>query len=145
MKVQEILNKLTLKYELDIDFNLIAITCPLKDYRLCFYINKVTGLDLHKIDDHEIWLENKQIFYFSRYTHEDLTNDTTYFLISNRGVDRGLLIPEMKVTDYFLLVKNAIDEELLEWQITQLNDIKEIVVASEIDPHKLKSRENLVF
>lgn len=145
MKVQEILNKLTLKYELDIDFNLIAITCPLKDYRLCYYINKTTSLDLHKIDDHEIWLENKQILYFSRYTHEDPTNDTTYFLLSNRGVDRGFLIPEMKVTDYFLLVKNAIDEELLEWQIAQLNEIKEIVVASEIDPHKLKSRENLVF
>ncbi|MDM8177496.1 hypothetical protein QT327_24640 [Olivibacter sp. 47] len=51
----------------------------------------------------------------------------------------------MKVTDFFLLIKNAIDDELLEWQIDQINNLKEVVVASEIDPHKLKSRENLVF
>jgi len=145
MKVQEILNKLTLKYELDIDFTLIAITCPLKDYRLCYYINKSAGLDLHKIEDHEIWIDSQQTFYFSRYTHEDATNDTTYFMLSNRGIESGILIPEMKATDYFLLVKNAIDDELLDWQIAQLNNIRDVVVASEIDPHKLKSRENLVF
>ncbi|WP_134088958.1 IPExxxVDY family protein [Olivibacter sp. XZL3] len=139
------MNKLTLKYELDIDFNLVAITCPLKDYRLCYYINKVTGLDLHKIDDHEIWQDPQQIFYFGRYNHEDINNETSYYLLNNKGIEGGTLIPEMKVTDFFLLVKNAIDEELLVWQINQINNLKDVVVASEIDPHKLKSRENLVF
>lgn len=139
------MNKLTLKYELDIDFNLVAITCPLKDYRLCYYINKVTGLDLHKIDDHEIWQDAQQTFYFGRYNHEDMNNETSYYLLNNKGIEGGILIPEMKVTDFFLLVKNAIDEELLEWQIDQINNLKDVVVASEIDPHKLKSRENLVF
>ncbi|MFC6103671.1 IPExxxVDY family protein [Olivibacter domesticus] len=139
------MNKLTLKYELDIDFNLIAITSPLKDYRLCYYINKVTGLDLYKIEEHEIWFESQQPTYFGRYTYEDVNNDTFYFLLNNKGVEGGVLIPEMKVTDFFLLVKNAIDEELLLWQITQINNLADVVVASEIDPHKLKSKENLVF
>jgi hypothetical protein len=139
------LNKLTLKYELDIDFNLIAITSPLKDYRLCYYINKVTGLDLYKVEDHEIWVESQRPTYFGRYTCEDVNNDTFYFLLNNKGVEGGILIPEMKVTDFFLLVKNAIDEELLQWQITQINNLADVVVASEIDPHKLKSKENLVF
>ncbi|HWV72824.1 MAG TPA: IPExxxVDY family protein [Pseudosphingobacterium sp.] len=139
------MNKLTLKYELDIDFNLIAITSPLKDYRLCYYINKVTGLDLYKVEDHEIWFESQRPTYFGRYTHEDVNNDTFYFLLNNKGVEGGVLIPEMKVTDFFLLVKNAIDEELLQWQITQINNLADVVVASEIDPHKLKSKENLVF
>lgn len=139
------MNKLTLKYELDIDFNLIAITSPLKDYRLCYYINKVTGLDLCKVEDHEIWIESQRPTYFGRYTYEDVNNDTFYFLLNNKGVEGGILIPEMKVTDFFLLVKNAIDEELLQWQITQINNLADVVVASEIDPHKLKSKENLVF
>lgn len=139
------MNKLTLKYELDIDFNLIAITSPLKDYRLCYYINKVTGLDLYKVEEHEIWFESQQPTYFGRYTYEDINNDTFYFLLNNKGVEGGVLIPEMKVTDFFLLVKNAIDEELLLWQITQINNLADVVVASEIDPHKLKSKENLVF
>ncbi|MEH6304772.1 IPExxxVDY family protein [Olivibacter sp. CPCC 100613] len=139
------MNKLTLKYELDIDFNLIAITCPLKDYRLCYYINKVTGLDLRKIDDHEIWQDNRHVFYFGRYYYEDNNTEIAYYLLNNKGIEGGILIPEMKVTDFFLLIKNPIDEELLEWQVDQLNNLKEVVVASEIDPHKLKSRENLVF
>lgn len=139
------MNKLTLKYELDIDFNLVAITSPLKDYRLCYYINKVTGLDLRKIDDHEIWLDNQQPTFFGRYTYEDANNDSFYFILSNKGVEGGVLIPEMKVTDFFLLIKNAIDDDLLAWQITQINNLSDVVVASEIDPHKLKSKENLVF
>jgi len=139
------LNKLTLKYELAIDFNLIAITSPLKDYRLCYYINKVTALDLHKIDDHEIWIDDKQTFYFGQYTHEDINNDTSYFLLNNKGTEGGILIPEMKVTDFFLLIQNAIDDDLLQWQINQINGLRDVVVASEIDPNKLKSRENLVF
>lgn len=139
------MNKLTLKYELAIDFNLVAITSPLKDYRLCYFINKVTALNLHKIDDHQIWSDDKQTFYFGQYTYEDLNNDTSYFLLNNKGTEGGILIPEMKVTDFFLLIQNAIDDDLLQWQINQINGLRDVVVASEIDPNKLKSRENLVF
>lgn len=139
------MNKLTLKYELAIDFNLIAITCPLKDYRLCYFINKVAALDLHKIDDHEIWVNAQQTHYYGRFTHEDTINETSYYLLNNKGIEGGVLIPEMKATDFFLLIQNAIDEDLLQWQINQINSLREVVVATEINPHKLKSRENLVF
>ncbi|GAA4782208.1 IPExxxVDY family protein [Olivibacter ginsenosidimutans] len=139
------MNKLTLKYELAIDFNLIAITSPLKDYRLCYFINKVTALDLRKIGDHEIWINPQQTFYFGRFTYEDVINETAYFLLNNKGIEGGILIPEMKATDFFLLIQNAIDEDLLQWQISQINHLREVVVATEINPHKLKSKENLVF
>lgn len=139
------MNKLTLKYELDIDFSLIAITCPLKDYRLCYYVNKATGLDLHKIEDHEILLESRKSIYFGRYLFENTNDHTVYYLLNNKGVEGGILIPEMRGTDFFLLVRNAIDEELLAWQINQISQIQEVLVAKEIDPYKLKSRENLIF
>ncbi len=45
------LNKLTLKYEPDLDFVLIAITAPLKDYRLCFRINRQLSIDFRRIDE----------------------------------------------------------------------------------------------
>lgn len=70
--------------------------------------------------------------------------ETIFFLISNKGTE-GYLIPEMKSTDYFILVKNLFDEEELASFIAGLNRISDIVVAAKVDPMKLKSKENLIF
>jgi len=140
------LNKVTLKYELDLDFVLIAITSSLRDYRLCYFINKVTGLKLHKIADYEIGMGSSVgVASFSRYADIDETNDTEYYLLANRGLDGGLLIPEMRYSDYFLLIRNFIDDEDLTNLLDHILAINEVVAASEIAPQKLKSKENLIF
>ena len=131
------MNKFILKYELDFDFVLIAVSCPLKDYRLCHFINKQTGLDFRNADDYRAA--------FSRYAYAPEAFGTEYFLIANRSEESGYLIPEMKTSDYFLLIRNFIDEEDLEHLLDQINAIPEVVVATEIAPEKLKSRENLIF
>lgn len=51
----------------------------------------------------------------------------------------------MKQTDYFILIKNYLDEEDTDNFMEGLNRIPEIVVAAEVNPGKLKSKENLVF
>ena len=51
----------------------------------------------------------------------------------------------MKKADYFLMIKNYIDETDLDGLIVSLNKIPEIVTAVKIDPKKIKSRENLLF
>ncbi len=66
------------------------------------------------------------------------------YFIANKGSD-GYLIPEMRKADYFLMIKNYIDDEDLEKLLTALNRIPEIVAAVKIDPKKIKSRENLLF
>ncbi len=139
------MNKLTLKLELDLNFKLLGITCQLKDYRLCYYINKLTGLKLAKTEDHEIDYLNRQPLFFSRYLFVPPLGETAYYLLSNRGVSGGLLIPEMKGSDYFFLVKNFIDDENLATLHQAIVQIKEVLTATEIDPYKLKSKENLVF
>jgi len=140
------LNKVTLKYELDLDFVLIAITSSLKDYRLCYFVNKVTGLKLHKVEDYEIWMPAPiGRTHFSRYADFSTTTDTEYYLLANKGIDGGFLIPEMRHSDFFLLIRNFIDEEDLTTMQERIADIPEVVVASEISPQKLKSKENLIF
>lgn len=140
------MNKVTLKYELDLDFILIAITSSLKDYRLCYFINKYTGLNLCKIEDHEVWLsatEGQRCF--SRYAAFSAASETEFYLVANKGDDGGILIPEMRHSDYFFLVRNFIDDEDLEALQDNINAIPDVVVASEISPQKLKSKENLIF
>jgi len=139
------LNKITLKYEIDLDFLLIAITCPLKDYRLCYYINKYTGLNLEKTDDHETWMSNSASLFFTKYSHINDNTGTEFYLIGNKGIESGYLLPELRGSDYFLIIKEFIDDEDLRNLHKSLNHIPDVVVATEIDPEKLKSKENLVF
>jgi len=139
------LNKVTLKYEIDLNFILIAITCPLKDYRLCYYINKLTSLDLSKTEDHETWIADNTSLYFPKYSYIKPNEETEFYLIANKGIEAGYLLPELKGSDYFLIIKEFIDDIDLKILYKGLKRIPEIVVATEINPHKLKSKENLVF
>lgn len=139
------MNKIILKYEIDLDFLLIAITCPLKDYRLCYFINKYTALDLEKANDHETWMSDSTSLYFTKYFYINEDSGTEFYLIGNKGTESGYLLPELRGSDYFLIIKEFIDDEDLKNLHKSLNNIPDIVVATEIDPEKLKSKENLVF
>ena len=131
---------------MDLDFVLIAITSPLRDYRLCYFINKATGLKLHKIADYEIGMPPPVgRASFSRYADVDETVETEYFLLANKGSDNGILVPEMRHSDYFLLIRNFIDDEDLTALLDNIVAIADVVSASEIPPKKLKSKENLIF
>jgi hypothetical protein len=93
--------------------------------------------------DYQISYMNSSTQYFSQYHYNNGTNSDCYVL-ANKG-NSNLLIPEMKETDYFMLLKNYSDEEELEFILAGLKSIKEIQVAVEINPAKLKSKENLIF
>ena len=131
---------------MDLDFVLIAITSSLRDYRLCYFINKATGLELHKMADYEIGVPPPvEMASFSRYADIDDANETEYYLLANRGAEGGVLVPEMRHSDYFLLIRNFIDEEDLTELLDRIIAIADVVAASEISPQKLKSKENLIF
>jgi len=139
------LNRTTLKFELDLDFVLLAITSQLKDYMFCFKINKQLGTDFCKVTDLELpFNAGDEIYYFSRYFYLMPQTETELFIITNKGTE-GFLVPEMKKADFFLLIRNYIDEDDLKLLITKLNKVPEVLVAVEVDPKKLKSKENLIF
>jgi len=140
-----ILNKKFLKFEIDLDFVLIALTSPLKDYRICYLINKSLNFNFTKSPDLSVDIQQGvgQVL-FSLYHYNWETTETDFYFMANKGSD-GYLVPEMKKADYFLLIKNYIDEKDLDDILTALNKIPEIVAAVKIDPKKIKSRENLLF
>jgi hypothetical protein len=140
-----ILNRKFLKFEIDLDFVLIAVTTSLKDYRVCYLINKALSFNLVKIPDLEVDINHGiEPVLFSIYHYNWEATGTDFYFIANKGSD-GYLIPEMRKADYFLLIKNYIDENDLDNLISALNKIPEIVAAVKIDPKKIKSRENLLF
>ena len=137
------MNRLTLKYELDLDFVLIAITSQLKDYMLCFKLNRQLNINFYKIDELIIETNSSEVF-FSRYQYQLPELETDVYLLANKG-DQGYLIPEMKKVDYFILIRNYISQEEVEQFIDRINKLPEVLAAIEVDPRKLKSKENLIF
>ena len=139
------MNRKYLKFEIDLDFLLIALTSPLKDYRLCYLVNKYLHLNFVKIGDLSVEIHpGTEPVLFSRYRYNTEPTDTDFYLIANKGTE-GHLLPEMPRADYFLLIKNYMDEKDFDDLLSGLNKIPEIVAAVKIDPKKVKSRENLLF
>lgn len=139
------MNKTYLKLSLDLDFVLIAITAPLKDYILCHKINNSLEFDFEKVDDHEVYYNiDDDPLSFSKFYYFVEQGEIEYYLVNNRNPE-GFLIPEMNKVDYFIVIHQYIDKEDLNFILTRLNKLPDIQVAAQINPLKLKSKENLVM
>lgn len=139
------MNKTYLKLSLDLDFVLIAITASLKDYTLCHKINKNLEFDFEKVDDHEVYYNiDEAPLAFSRYHFFVEEGEMDYYFVNNRNSE-GFLIPEMNKVDFFIIIQQFIAKEDLDFILSRLNKLPDIQVAAQIDPLKLKSKENLVM
>ncbi|TJY68286.1 IPExxxVDY family protein [Sphingobacterium alkalisoli] len=167
------MNKITFKletdFDLELDFILIGISSSLRDYRLCHFINKYTGLKFiygkedpidhnnnlknksqEELDYHIIYEKSKSkkkdnIHHFPTYRYCNDSFEYEFYIMNNKSIENGFLVPEAANFDYFLIIKHFIDEEDLEKLIDNLKKVKDILLAKEIDPITLKSKENLIF
>ncbi|WP_270089357.1 IPExxxVDY family protein [Sphingobacterium sp. SYP-B4668] len=161
--------KLEMDMEEELDFVLLGISSPLRDYRLCHFLNKNTGLrfiygkesDLdHKGNSKEGPKEEYEYHiiqeksrnkkpalkhHFAIYRDCDPNYEYEYYLINNRSLEGGILIPEIANFDFFMVIKHFIHEDDLNTLIQQINRINDIIMVKEIVPKILKSKENLIF
>lgn len=137
------MNKKFIKKELDLDFYLLAISTPLKDYQLVYAINNNLEVDFKKIDDLVIELSGDIEHYFSLYHFRNFMNKD-FYIIGNKCKE-GYLIPELKESNFFLMLRNFHDLEDLKYYSTKLKSLNDIQLIININPLKLKSKENLIF
>ena len=132
-----------LRIEYDYDFYLLALVSPIKDYRLCWMLNRSCDLDLKKQGDLEINShKNKKLVYFSVY--KDDINQAHYNVISNKLMGEWL-IPELKEADYFMMLRGNTSVKERESLLEKVKMDPEIQMAFEVNPTKLKSRQNLLL
>lgn len=129
--------------ENEIDFILIGIVSHAKDYRLCFELNKQLDIFLEKTDDLELKNKKPESSFFSVSSCEN-EDENKIFIISNKSAGQ-FLIPDLKQWDYFFMIKGLIREKEKSNLIENIKVSKIVALASEIDPFKVKSIENLFF
>lgn len=140
-----ILNRKILSFELELDFILIAITSGLRDYRLCYHINKELNMNFRKVDDYFLNLfAGNEALQFSQYFFKIEASETEFFLIANQSA-AGYLIPEMGNINYFMLIKNHLDQNDLNDALARLAHIEGIEAVMQVNPLHIKSNENLLF
>lgn len=139
------MSKTVLRYEEEeFSFHLIGISTTYPDFRLCGDINKALQISLARDIDYTIRnpkTDDEINFPFFSFTNEQ---DDSYHVIGNKS-ERGLLIPEQKALDYFLLIKQGQSMINPAEIIRHLKSMKPIQAAFVLDPQKLKSKENLLF
>ncbi|HPD54949.1 MAG: IPExxxVDY family protein [Bacteroidota bacterium] len=125
-------------------FVLIGIVCQHRDYRLCREINLALDISLARDNDFEVFTKKRmEAMTFTRFSFTNEEEDE-YYMLANKG-DGGMLLPEQKQIDYFLLIRpgrNEIDSGNL---LPELKKIPMILGAYAFEPKELKSRENLLF
>ena len=135
--------KLTLEVEEDYDFELVGICSHVKDYRLSWEINKALEYDLEKDDNYEINVKGDRQSY-SFFSFIDDENLVEFYLINNRR-SNGILIPEEKKSDYFLMIRGVLRGGHKEELIEKISNIKNVLTTYEIEVDQLKSKSNLLF
>ena len=126
-------------------YTLIGISCHLKDYRLSYLLNQHLNFDFVKMDDLMVSVSSqKEADNFSFYHFTDEEHYNFYFLLSNRGQE-SVLLPEMKQTDFLLLVEGPFKKNQLEQIQQKIRGIPNVLTSYEIKLSSLKNYENLLM
>lgn len=127
------------------DFFLFGISCPEKSYRLCFALNHKLQAAFSKSKDIEVQEKNQNEpskFPVFTFRHEEMFTD--YRVIVNR-IGHKFLIHEFRQADYLLMVQEGIPYSEKNSILKKVKEVAFVQTAFEIDPKKIKSKENFVF
>lgn len=158
--------KLLLTDDFAEDFLLIAIHCSEEAYKVAFLLNQFAGLRLQRSTiDLEFTTEGLDIT-FPLFDYEDKLRYVNYDLVANKCKSKSVrvlkngslfkdevvpemitthLIPEFKQVDFFLKISTDTPSIAIRKIVTDINVIKQVISAYQIETEQLKSRNNLIF
>ena len=108
--------KFKLDLEPDPEVFLIAISSHVNDYRLCWSLNNGLGLQLARRKDDIEDAGPEGVAYFCVFDQPETEAGPSWSLVANHAQD-GVLVPEQRQADYFLVMGTdtaQVPEEVLE-------------------------------
>lgn len=128
------------------DTKLLGIVTTVKDYRFCWHLNNMLGMDFRVNHEIEIQLNReKRTYFFSVYEYKEPASTLVHYLYNNLW-DGEYLLPEFKHLDFLWLMKNdTVTDEYLNHLISLLKSIPDVQLVTELNNEKIKNKEYLIF
>lgn len=151
------MGKTKLLLEYDYEFLLIGIISRVPDYKLMWSLNRSLGIDLQREEDMALpahvekdtgltlgfddAIEQPKYAFF-KYENED--EHISFTMVANHSKSSSLIKEEQSV-DFFLIIDGLYDELDVDDLLHKIKEDKFVITAFEIDPNRLKSKQNLLF
>jgi len=159
----------SIDFKYDYDFILIGICTPLKDYHMCYKLNKEIGTSLYRseIDITMDFFNGIEKAQFSLYEYWDKQYENQWYLLANKcqilcnELDQiegtifdgfmqnektiKYLVPENSKVDFYLQVHGIYNENAKLELIKNIKNLNRVVSAYEICINDIASKENLII
>lgn len=139
-QITSMAKKLKLDFDYFEDYNLLSIATQMKDYTLAFHINRTLEISLKKYDD--LVISGRDADYPWFYYSEG-SNYPSYYLIGNNHPN-GKINPSQKGIDYYLLIKELFDNNMLNRYASDLRKVYGILGVFNTDMSAIKNMDVMI-
>lgn len=142
------MKKSKLASEYAIDFELIGVVSPLKEYKLAWHLNQLGVFHLVKGEDIKIEFSGNRQVRISNLVEE--TEYTSVHLLRNKLLSSGThpnqyLINELQQFDFLIKIKNQMIEGWADDIVSKIKESNQVDYVMKIEVESLKNFENLLF
>ena len=136
------------KIKIDVDFtednNLIGVSCHKKDYWFAYHLNESLKLNLRRLVDFPFFHPKINDFLNYSLFHDCMQDEQLgYFLIANYN-QQSPLFPELKNTDFFILVQGKLEQNKKSDLLSHIRSIKGVLTAFQPEIENLKEYDNFL-
>ena len=124
--------------EIKLDITVLAINSHVKGYNLCWHINKKLCSNFINT---EIFIGEKKES-FSAFEVED--ENKKIYLVNNKS-KKGVLMPEKKNVDFFIIVEPEMKNTAKQEFISKLREISKILLIFEVDLEKEQEAHRFII
>ena len=138
------MKKVYLDIGFDYDFVLYGIVSQEKPHRMAWIINKNSKNNFIRKEDLVIENIDNEEINIARFSYQDELNHLDFELLSNKDGSKFLL-KELSKIDYFIMVRGALESFKKRKFTEPFKKVEGIQIITEINHHKLKEKERLIF
>lgn len=134
-----------IKNEYPADYLVVGIASSLKEYKFCFHLSRLLGIELRKADDLVFEpADRSRKTQYSVFLAGEETDVNRFVVFANKNLQE-VLLPEVPNFDYLLQVFGSYGTEDLSSLLAGIKNFPEVVMTAAIPLKKIKNKERLIY